>query len=67
MTAPAYLPQVTCASCNKLLKYGTDVRRYVGRGGKRLLEAKCHGHTQIIPFAAEPNQSVELWPRSSAA
>ena len=68
MTAAAFIPHVTCAKCSgKTLEYGKQLRRYVGRGGKRMLEARCHGEAEIIPFAAEPDAKVVLWTHSSAA
>lgn len=49
-----YVPAVRCARCGK----PAGTRRVMEAGGARYLEARCHGKSQRIEFASEPNTEV---------
>lgn len=53
----AYMPKVTCATCNKPAK---DVMR-MSDGKTRWIRVRCHGKELKIDFATDPNEVVTLW------
>jgi hypothetical protein len=55
--ALAFIPQVYCAKCHKVV---TDVMR-LSDNKTRWIRVRCHGQEQKIGFVFSPQERVELW------
>jgi hypothetical protein len=60
MGAVKYIPQVACVKCDKPV---TDVRRVFSPegGGRRYIEARCHGETVELSFADDTETVVKVF------
>jgi hypothetical protein len=55
-----FIPSVTCLKCNKPVM---DVRRVYepnSAGGRRYIQARCHGEIVELPFADEARQEMKI-------
>lgn len=58
----SYIPRVTCAKCNAPIEFGKGlVRLYNARSNQRYLEARCHGQVSRLPFASQPDRTIQAF------